>query len=89
MRRLSRPSAGYRLPVTALLRRYLEPYRGPLGIVVALLLVQAFGNLYLPELNADIINNGVVVGDTGYIVRVGAVMLGVTLVLGVAAIVAV
>ena len=89
VRRLSRPSAGYRLPVTALLRRYLEPYRGPLGIVVALLLVQAFGNLYLPELNADIINNGVVVGDTGYIVRVGAVMLGVTLVLGVAAIVAV
>ena len=75
--------------MTALLRRYLEPYRGPLGIVVALLLVQAFGNLYLPELNADIINNGVVVGDTGYIVRVGAVMLGVTLVLGVAAIVAV
>jgi ATP-binding cassette, subfamily B, multidrug efflux pump len=75
--------------VTALLVEFLRPYRRPLAIVVALLLVQAFGNLYLPELNADIINNGVVVGDTDYIVRVGAVMLAVTLALGVAAIVAV
>ena len=73
----------------ALLREFLRPYRGPLTIVGALLLVQAFGNLYLPELNADIINNGVVLGDTGYIVRVGAVMLAVTLLLGVTAIVAV
>jgi ATP-binding cassette, subfamily B, multidrug efflux pump len=80
---------GYRRPVTDLLTRFLRPYRGPLGIVVALLLVQAFGNLYLPELNADIINNGVVLGDTGYILRVGLVMLGVTLAVGVAAIVGV
>ncbi len=75
--------------MVGLLRRFLAPYRGPLVIVIVLLLVQAFGNLYLPELNADIINNGVVTGDVGYIVRVGLGMLVVTLVLGVAAIVAV
>ena len=73
----------------ALLTRFLRPYRGPLAIVVVLLLVQAFGNLYLPELNADIINNGVVLGDTAYILRVGVVMLAVTLVVGVAAIIGV
>ena len=73
----------------ALLRRFLAPYRGPLAIVLALLFVQAVGNLYLPELNADIINNGVVQGDTGYIVRVGGVMLAVTAALGVASIVGV
>lgn len=72
-----------------LLRRFLRPYRGPLSIVMALLGVQALGNLYLPELNADIINNGVVRGDTGYILRVGGVMLAVTLALGAASIVAV
>ncbi len=72
-----------------LLRRFLAPYRGPLAIVIVLLLVQAIGNLYLPELNADIINNGVVTGDVGYIVRVGLGMLAVTLVLGVTAIVGV
>ncbi|MGB9374251.1 MAG: ABC transporter transmembrane domain-containing protein, partial [Jiangellales bacterium] len=73
----------------ALLTRFLRPYRGPLAIVAVLLLVQAFGNLYLPELNADIINNGVVLGDTEYILRVGVVMLAVTLVVGVAAIIGV
>ena len=73
----------------ALLTRFLRPYRGPLTVVVLLLLVQAFGNLYLPELNADIINNGVVLGDTAYILRVGLVMLTVTLLVGAAAIVGV
>ncbi len=75
--------------MTGLLRTFLAPYRTSLLVVVGLLLVQAFATLYLPELNADIINNGVVAGDTGYIVRVGSLMLGVTLVLGVAAIVGV
>ncbi len=73
----------------ALLTRFLRPYRGPLTVVVLLLLVQAFGNLYLPELNADIINNGVVLGDTAYILQVGMVMLAVTLLVGAAAIVGV
>ncbi len=72
-----------------LLVTYLRPYRRQLALVMALLLVQAFANLYLPELNAEIINNGVAVGDTDYIVRTGAVMLGVTFLLGVAAIVGV
>src|SRR5256886_14297504 len=72
-----------------LLRRFIAPYRRPIAIVTAILLLQSVGNLYLPNLNADIINNGVAKGDTDYIWRTGAVMLGVTLVLGVLAIVAV
>ena len=62
-----------------LLRTYLRPYRGPLVLVMVLLLIQAIGNLYLPDLNADIINNGVAKGDTDYILRTGALMLVVTL----------
>lgn len=72
-----------------LLRTYLRPHRGALAVIIVLLLVQAVGNLYLPNLNADIINDGVVTGDTGYIVRVGALMLGISALLGVAAIAAV
>jgi ATP-binding cassette subfamily B multidrug efflux pump len=73
----------------ALLRTYLRPYRRQVALVVGLLVVQAVGNLYLPNLNADIINNGVVKGNIGYIVRTGGVMLAIALVLGVVAIVAV
>jgi ATP-binding cassette, subfamily B, multidrug efflux pump len=73
--------------MTPLLRRYLRPYRWQLALVVALLLVQAIGQLWLPSLNADIINYGVLTGDTGYILHTGALMLGVTLALGVASIV--
>ena len=72
-----------------ILRDYLAPYRWPIALVLALLLVQAIANLYLPELNADIINNGVAVGDTDYIVRTGGFMLVVTLALGVASIIGV
>ena len=72
-----------------LLATYLRPFRGPLVLVVLLLLVQALANLYLPELNADIINNGVATGDTDYILRTGAVMLGVTVLLGIVSIIAV
>ncbi len=50
--------------------------------------IQAIANLYLPELYADIINNGVAKGDTAYILRTGGFMLLVTFVLGVAAVVA-
>jgi ATP-binding cassette, subfamily B, multidrug efflux pump len=70
----------------ALLRTYLRPYAGQLVIVLGLLLVGALGNLYLPDLQGDIINNGVVKGDTDYILQVGGLMLLVTAVLGVAAI---
>ncbi len=72
-----------------LLRTYLAPYRWPIVLVLALLLVQAIANLYLPELNADIINNGVVKGDTDYIVRTGGFMLVVTFALSIAAIIGV
>ena len=70
-----------------LLRTYLAPYTAPLALVLVLLFVQAVANLYLPDLNADIINNGVVKGDTDYIVRTGALMLFVTFLLAIAAIV--
>jgi ATP-binding cassette, subfamily B, multidrug efflux pump len=75
--------------VIRLLTTFLRPYRGPLVLVVTLLLVQSLANLYLPELNAEIINNGVAKGDTTYILQTGAVMLGVTLVLGVVSIIGV
>ncbi len=72
-----------------LLRRHLPPYGRPVAIVTALLLVQSIANLYLPNLNADIINNGVSTGDTDYIWRIGALMLGVTLLLGVLSVISV
>jgi len=72
-----------------LLRERLRPYWRQILVVLALLLVQAIANLYLPTLNADIINNGVVTGDTAYILRTGGLMLGVTLVFVLAAVVAV
>jgi ATP-binding cassette subfamily B protein len=75
--------------VIRLLATYLRPYRAPLVLVVALLLVAALANLYLPELNADIINNGVAKGDTDYILQTGVVMLGVTVLLGIVSIIAV
>ena len=61
-----------------LLRQYLQPYRRPLTAVVLLQLVGTVAALYLPSLNADIIDNGVARGDTGYIVRTGGTMLGVS-----------
>lgn len=72
-----------------LLRTYLRPHRGVLVLIAVLLLIQAFANLFLPNLNADIINDGVVTGDIGYIIRMGAVMLGVSLALGISSIIAV
>ncbi len=62
-----------------LLRDRLAPYRTFLGAVVVLQLVGVVAALYLPSLNADIIDRGVATGDTGYIVRTGGVMLAVAL----------
>jgi ATP-binding cassette subfamily B multidrug efflux pump len=62
-----------------LLRTYLRPYTAALLAVVALQLVGTIANLYLPSLNADIIDKGVAQGDTGFILRSGAWMLVVTL----------
>ncbi|MGY0023860.1 ABC transporter ATP-binding protein [Streptomyces sp. cg35] len=63
-----------------LLRTYLSPYKKPIGLLVLLQFLQTCASLYLPTLNADIIDNGVVNGDTGYILEYGALMLGVTVV---------
>jgi ATP-binding cassette subfamily B protein len=62
-----------------LLRTYLQPYSMALLAVVALQLVSTMASLYLPSLNADIIDNGVARGNTGYIVSTGGWMLAVTL----------
>ena len=75
--------------VVTFISGYLRPYRMALVIVVVLTTMQVIANLYLPFLNADIINNGVVTGDVGYIVRVGAIMLGLSLGLAVISVIAV
>lgn len=62
-----------------LLRTYLMPYRGELTGVVVLQFISTMAALYLPSLNADIIDNGVTKGDTGYILSTGGMMLMVTL----------
>ncbi|MGI5482919.1 ABC transporter ATP-binding protein [Streptomyces lavendofoliae] len=63
-----------------LLRIHLGPYRRPITLLVALQLSQTCATLYLPTLNADIIDNGVVRGDTGYILTYGAWMIAVSVV---------
>ncbi len=62
-----------------LLARYLRPYRRVLAWVVALQLVGTMAALYLPSLNASIIDDGVTRGDTAVIWRTGGVMLAVSL----------
>ncbi|MFF0460347.1 ABC transporter ATP-binding protein [Streptomyces mexicanus] len=62
-----------------LLRTYLRPYRKPLAALVLLQLLQTCATLYLPTLNAHIIDNGVVKGDTGYILTFGGVMIAISL----------
>jgi ATP-binding cassette subfamily B multidrug efflux pump len=65
-----------------LLRTHLRPYAGSLTMVVVLQLIGTIASLYLPSLNADIIDNGVAKGDTGYIVSTGGWMLAVSLLQG-------
>jgi len=62
-----------------LLRTYLRPYKKPIGVLVLLQFLQTCATLYLPTLNADIIDHGVVNGDTGYILSYGALMIGISL----------
>ncbi|OZV83258.1 multidrug ABC transporter ATP-binding protein [Micromonospora echinospora] len=72
-----------------LLRRHLHPYAQPLLAVVVLQFVGTMASLYLPRLNADIIDRGIARGDTDLIVRLGGWMLLVSAVQVVCAIVAV
>ena len=63
-----------------LLRTYLRQYRKPLSLVLLLQLAQTLATLYLPTLNADIIDKGVITHNTHYIVKTGSFMLGITVV---------
>jgi ATP-binding cassette subfamily B protein len=72
-----------------LLGRYLRPHWRPIALVVLFQLVQSVASLYLPTLNADIIDQGVARGDTAYILSTGLWMLGITVVQVAAAITAV
>ncbi|QSQ28413.1 ABC transporter ATP-binding protein [Pyxidicoccus parkwayensis] len=63
-----------------LLRSHLAPYVGWLGWVVVLQFLGTMASLYLPSLNAQIIDQGVAQGDTGLILQLGAAMLGVSVV---------
>ncbi|MET9102631.1 ABC transporter ATP-binding protein [Streptomyces antibioticus] len=62
-----------------LLRTYLRPYRKPIALLVLLQFLQTCASLYLPTLNADIIDEGVVEGDTGYILSFGGLMIAISL----------
>ncbi len=66
--------------LTTLLRRQLRAYRPILFVVVVLQLVQTIATLYLPSLNARIIDRGIARNDQGYIWRTGGIMLAVTVV---------
>lgn len=61
--------------LTKILKDFLAPYKGIVISISFLLLVQSIANLYLPSLNADLINNGVAKGDISYIWKIGFVML--------------
>jgi ABC-type multidrug transport system fused ATPase/permease subunit len=75
--------------LTCLLRTFLRPYGRQVIFVVLLLVAQTVGNLYLPNLNADIIDNGVEKGDIRYIWATGGLMLAIALAVGAVAVVAV
>lgn len=62
----------------ALLRQYIQPYRRLVAVLMALQLTSTLASLYLPTVNAAIIDEGVAKGDTATIVRLGMVMLSVT-----------
>ena len=63
-----------------LLRSHLAPYRRLIWIIVVLQAIQTTATLALPALNADLINDGVLVGDNSYIWRTGGIMVGFSVV---------
>jgi len=69
-----------------LIEKFLKPYWKQIVLAISLILVQAMSNLYLPSLNASIINNGVAKGDISYIIKTGGLMLIFTLLLASCAI---
>ena len=77
-----------RILLGKLLSEYLRPYRWYLAVVLFAQMAAVLANLYLPTLNAEIIDNGVAKGDTGYIWRRGLLMLIVSFVQIIAALIA-
>ena len=59
--------------------RFLKPWRWSIAIIFALVFFQVLSDLFLPTLMADIIDQGVMVGDTDFILRIGGIMLLITL----------
>jgi ATP-binding cassette subfamily B protein len=62
----------------ALLRQYILPYRAFVAVLMVLQSISTLASLYLPTVNAAIIDDGVSKGDTATIMRLGVVMLVVT-----------
>lgn len=71
-----------------IMKEYLRPYKGEVAALVVFQIVQALLSLYLPNLNADIINKGVASGNRDEIYRYGAAMLGLSALQVAAAVVA-
>ena len=61
--------------LTRILKKYLRPYRTQVYLILLMLLIQAIASLYLPNLNAELINNGIAKGNIGYIWHIGEIML--------------
>ena len=59
--------------------RFLKPFRAQIVLVLLLAFLQSVANLYLPTLMADIVDKGIVTGDNDYILRIGGIMLLITL----------
>lgn len=72
-----------------IIMRYMQPYYRPFWFIVGLQFVATIATLLLPSINAAIIDKGIVLGDTNYILKQGAIMLGVSLLQVAATIVAV
>lgn len=72
----------------SLLRTYARPYWGLLTAVLVLEAAQVMASLYLPNVNADIINKGIAAGDTQYIWQRGAIMLALAVLQGTTAVIA-
>ena len=92
-RLLQQESVGAQLYASAmhlirLLWQHLKPYTGHLVAILALRAISTLAVLYLPTLNARIIDKGVANGDVGYIWSTGGVMLGVALIQVITAIIA-
>jgi ATP-binding cassette subfamily B protein len=81
-------NAAARHGIIGLVRRFLRPYAWQAILTVDLLAFQAIASLLLPDLYADIINNGVMTGNTGYIWRTGSLMFGITVLIGITAVLA-